>query len=303
MELQYIKCGREWIDDGNFKLAQNFFELALQKNPNSANALMGIAQCYVSRAKEEKRHAKKLKLLQKALSNATKARDKAPTDNWVQSRYHLVLGASHEENDMQFLALDEYNLAIKLDPSLKLKYFDHLIQLQVFLGFEERNILPGGKRDREFIAHVYRKRGNLYEQLGDIYIGEKKYATARHNYDRAIHFYTKAADVYEPILEGMESDLHILKEKMDELEGEVDKASQASRIDEKIMQVKGREDHEVLKVGKGASSKEIKSAYKKLALKYHPDKITEDLDEDTKRLHYEIFLRVTEAKERMLGED
>lgn len=101
----------------------------------------------------------------------------------------------------------------------------------------------------------------------------------------------------------MESDLHILKEKMDELEGEVDKASQASRIDEKIMQVKGREDHEVLKVGKGASSKEIKSAYKKLALKYHPDKITEDLDEDTKRLHYEIFLRVTEAKERMLGED
>ena len=66
-----------------------------------------------------------------------------------------------------------------------------------------------------------------------------------------------------------------------------------------------RDYYETLGVGKGASASEIKKAYRKLALKYHPDKNPDDtsaeerfkeaaeayeaLSDDTKRQQYDRF--------------
>ena len=55
----------------------------------------------------------------------------------------------------------------------------------------------------------------------------------------------------------------------------------------------------VLGVSKNASSKEIKSAYRKLALKYHPDKVPEEEKEKAE----EIFVRVSEAYAILSDED
>ena len=51
-----------------------------------------------------------------------------------------------------------------------------------------------------------------------------------------------------------------------------------------------RDYYEVLSVARGASEQEIKSAYRKLALKYHPDRNPESTEESTEK-----FKEITEA--------
>lgn len=52
--------------------------------------------------------------------------------------------------------------------------------------------------------------------------------------------------------------------------------------------------HQILKINKGADKKEIKKAYRKLALKYHPD-----INKDPKATN--IFLSITEAYEMLMS--
>jgi preprotein translocase subunit Sec63 len=53
------------------------------------------------------------------------------------------------------------------------------------------------------------------------------------------------------------------------VDGEVRRAARGARSFKDIMK---RDYYEVLGVGKNAAPDEIKSAYRRLALKYHPDK-------------------------------
>ena len=57
-------------------------------------------------------------------------------------------------------------------------------------------------------------------------------------------------------------------------------------------------DYEVLEIEKNASDEELKKAYRKMAVKYHPDKV-EGMGEDAKRGAKEKFQRLQEAYERI----
>ena len=56
--------------------------------------------------------------------------------------------------------------------------------------------------------------------------------------------------------------------------------------------------YKILGVKKNASSTEIKKAYRKLAMKYHPDKVN-DLGEEVKKSATEKFRSINEAYESL----
>ena len=60
--------------------------------------------------------------------------------------------------------------------------------------------------------------------------------------------------------------------------------------------------YKVLGVDESASSKEIKRAYKKLALRYHPDKMTGKSEEERAEAE-KIFKEAMEAYEILVDED
>ena len=60
-----------------------------------------------------------------------------------------------------------------------------------------------------------------------------------------------------------------------------------------------RDYYDVLGINKSANPAEIKSAYRKLAVKYHPDKLI-GVSEDIKNLAEEKFLAVKEAYEQIM---
>ena len=62
-----------------------------------------------------------------------------------------------------------------------------------------------------------------------------------------------------------------------------------------------RDYYEVLGVSKTATEEEIKKAYRKMAMKYHPDKLT-GLGEDVKKAGAEKFRAVQEAYEHIKKE-
>ncbi len=55
----------------------------------------------------------------------------------------------------------------------------------------------------------------------------------------------------------------------------------------------------ILEITKDATDKEVKKAYRKMAIKYHPDKL-QGVSEDIKRLAEDKFLKVKEAYEQIM---
>ena len=62
-----------------------------------------------------------------------------------------------------------------------------------------------------------------------------------------------------------------------------------------------RDYYEVLGLKKGASDDEIKKAFRKLAMKYHPDRVS-TLGEDVQKAAAEKFRQVKEAYETIKKE-
>jgi DnaJ like chaperone protein len=59
--------------------------------------------------------------------------------------------------------------------------------------------------------------------------------------------------------------------------------------------------YRILEVEPGATNEEIKKAYRKMAVKYHPDKVSY-LGEDFKKTANEKFQKVNEAYEKIKKE-
>ena len=62
---------------------------------------------------------------------------------------------------------------------------------------------------------------------------------------------------------------------------------------------KSKDPHTVLNVSRGASSEEIRKAYKQLANKYHPDKVLH-LGEEFRKLAEERFKEIQEAYRKLM---
>ena len=62
-----------------------------------------------------------------------------------------------------------------------------------------------------------------------------------------------------------------------------------------------RDYYEVLEVPKNATSDEIKKAYRKMAIKYHPDKVA-TLGEDVQKAAEEKFKAISQAYEAICKE-
>ncbi|CAB4252704.1 similar to Saccharomyces cerevisiae YOR254C SEC63 Essential subunit of Sec63 complex (Sec63p, Sec62p, Sec66p and Sec72p) [Maudiozyma barnettii] len=60
--------------------------------------------------------------------------------------------------------------------------------------------------------------------------------------------------------------------------------------------------YEILGISGSSSEREIKSAYRKLSVKFHPDKVPKDLSEAEKNMMEETFVQITKAYEALTDE-
>ena len=65
--------------------------------------------------------------------------------------------------------------------------------------------------------------------------------------------------------------------------------------------MKKRDYYEILGVPAGASPEEVKKAYRRMAMKYHPDKLT-NLGEEIQKAGQEKFRQVNDAYESIKKE-
>ena len=160
-------------------------------------------------------------------------------------------------------AIEEYTKILEFDPNNK--KFNSLILANRALCYQKLNKHVEALRDSNqsiklnpFYARGYIKRGNVYMEL-------KMFDDARADFQ-------KAKDL-DPNVAGVEGYL-----------------SEANQNAEKARK---RDYYAILGVDKNADEKEIKRAYKKMAMKYHPDRNSES--EESKKMAEKKFIDVNDA--------
>ena len=160
-------------------------------------------------------------------------------------------------------AIEEYTKILEFDPSNK--KFNSLILANRALCYQKLNKNVEALRDSNqsiklnpFYARGYIKRGNVYMEL-------KMFDDARADFQ-------KAKDL-DPNVSGVEGYLN-----------DANKKAESARK---------RDYYAILGIDKNADEKEIKRAYKKMAMKYHPDRNSES--EESKKMAEKKFIDVNDA--------
>ena len=160
-------------------------------------------------------------------------------------------------------AIEEYNKVLEFDPQNK--KFNSLILANRALCYQKLNKNKEALHDSNqsiklnpYYARGYIKRGNVYMEL-------KMYDDARADFQKAKEL--------DPNVTGVEGYLN-------------DAKNQAEKA-------RKRDYYAILGVDKNANEHEIKRAYKKMAMKYHPDRNAES--EETKKMAEKKFIDVNDA--------
>ena len=160
-------------------------------------------------------------------------------------------------------AIEEYTKILEFDPNNK--KFNSLILANRALCYQKLNKNVEALRDSNqsiklnpFYARGYIKRGNVYMEL-------KMFDDARADFQ-------KAKDL-DPNISGVEGYLN-----------DANKKAESARK---------RDYYAILGIDKNADEKEIKRAYKKMAMKYHPDRNSES--EESKKMAEKKFIDVNDA--------
>jgi len=134
-------------------------------------------------------------------------------------------------------------------------------------------------------ALCYKKQGKNMEALKDV----DKAIEYNPNYSTA---YIRRALIYEEfkMFDDAKSDLSKAKE-LDPNNTKIDGYS--NEANQKAEQARNRDYYQILGIKKNATPEEIKKAYRKLALKYHPDRNSET--EQTKKIAQRKFQDVSDA--------
>merc|ERR1711968_356056 len=117
------------------------------------------------------------------------------------------------------------------------------------------------------------------ENYGDALLNRAKVLDAEENFDEALRAWQRAREVLG--------------------EGNAQANDGYSRAEAALKQSKEKNYYKILGVGRHADKKEIKKAYRKLALKWHPDKVKEE-DKDKANA---MFADIGEAYEVLSDEE
>jgi DnaJ family protein C protein 7 len=160
-------------------------------------------------------------------------------------------------------AIESYNKLLELDP--KNKSFNSTIYANKALCYQKLNNMMEALRDINKSISLNEKYMKAYVRRGNIYMALKMYDEARYDYQK---------------VKESEPDNKEVVKLLEEAKKEEKKA-------------KKRDYYQILGVGKEASQDEIRRAYKKLALKWHPDR--NNTSEEQKKMAEKTFRDINDA--------